>query len=117
MIILWTLAEAERVAKVRSALDRDTLVCVWYCGSGYCCGHTEEGGSTWTKITAYLAGEWTFRNRSFYDIGEAETVPVITEYLEDGTKVYRQQKRPLGGGAVATLQREAEKMAGHGGGT
>jgi hypothetical protein len=97
VIILWTLAEAERVAKVRSALDRDTLVCVWYCGSGYCCGHTEEGGSTWTKITAYLAGEWTFRNRTFYGGVNGE--------------------KPLGGGAVATLQREAEKMAGHGGGT
>ena len=94
MIILWTLAEAERVAKVRSALDRDILVYVWYCDSGYVAcrrAETRKMKGPLTKVVAYQAGEWTFRNRSFYDIGEEETVPVITEYLEDGTKVYRQR--------------------------
>ena len=73
MIVFWTLAEAERVAKVRSAIDRDILVYVWYCDSGYvACLYTETGKvkGHLTKVTAYEAGEWTFRNRNFY--GEAE---------------------------------------------
>ena len=100
MIILWTLAEAERVAKVRSALDRDILVYVWYCDSGYVAcrrAETRKMKGPLTKVTAYQAGEWTFRNRTFYGGVNGE--------------------KPLGGGAVATLQREAEKMAGQRSGT
>ena len=93
MIILWTLAEAERVAKVRSALDRDILVYVWYCDSGYVAcrrAETRKMKGPLTKVVAYQAGEWTFRNRNFYS-----------------------DKNSLQG--VETLQRN--KMAGHGGGT
>jgi hypothetical protein len=97
VIVFWTLAEAERVAKVRSAIDRDILVYVWYCDSGYCCAQLGWEASTWTKVTAYLAGEWTFRNRSFYGGVNGE--------------------KPLGGGAVATLQRERQREAGQRGST
>jgi len=95
VIVLWTLAEAERVAKVRSAIDRDILVYVWYCDSGYVACRREETRKMkgpLTKVTAYEAGEWTFRNRNFYS-----------------------DRNSLQG--VETLQRERQREAGQRGST
>ena len=95
MISLWTRAAAERGAKVRSALDRDILVYVWYCDSGYVAcrrAETRKMKGPLTKVTAYQAGECTFR----HDLQDAETL-------------HRERQR---------MHRErGQREAGHGGGT